>query len=380
MFYQNDNFYRFDRTSDSGKCSGGGLCAYISDKLNVEHLDFHNVCNKNIEAQWLKLKLPDTRDTIIGNIYRPPGVCVEEAFKYIEDKVGEFEGTRNPDLLIAGDFNVDLLKNTSQTGLAKSFMKNTMMSQLVKTATRSTNSGQTLIDHIYVSNTDFYQAGFVTDPGLSDHNLVVTTRKGAKIKHETTYIIGRSYRSFDENLYYRDVASLPWYLVYECTDVNIAAELFTNMLLSVANHHAPFKRIKSRSNQPKWITSEFLSLLDEKQHACNIHRRPPSQYTAARKRMCMRRVAVIKRRLKRSYIFESLKECEGDMKKPWRLIKELWPTQNPRTKLSIGLYPLKNYRSDTPNTTVNAVGERLPAVERSNLGQRLSVDGRHTKG
>ncbi len=45
-----------------------------------------------------------------------------------------------------------------------------------------------------------------------------------------------------------------------------------------------------------------------------------------------------------------------------------------------GLSPLKNYRSDTRNTKFNAVGEHPPAVERSNLGQRLSVDGRHTKG
>ena len=183
---------------------------------------------------------------------------------------------RNPDIVVAGDFNVDMLKDSPQARLAKTFTNNVMLSQLIKTATRSTNSGQTLIDHIYVSNQDFYQSGLVTDPGLSDHCMVVTTSKRSKIKHETMYIIGRSHRAFDENLYQRDVGSLPWTLIYECIDVNIAAELFTNMLLSVANHHAPFKRIKSRSNQPKWITSEFLSLLDEKQHACNIHRRRPS--------------------------------------------------------------------------------------------------------
>ena len=33
-------------------------------------------------------------------------------------------------------------------------------------------------------------------------------------------------------------------------------------------------------------------------------------------------------------MFESLRECEGDMKKQWRLIKELWPTKNPRTKIN----------------------------------------------
>ncbi len=45
-----------------------------------------------------------------------------------------------------------------------------------------------------------------------------------------------------------------------------------------------------------------------------------------------------------------------------------------------GLSPLKKYCSDTKIKNFNAVGEHLPAVERPNLGQRLSLDGRHTKG
>ena len=89
-------------------------------------------------------------------------------------------------------------------------------------------------------------------------------------------------------------------------NVNEAAELFTNVLLNVANYHAPIRKLKIWSNQPKWITSDFLYLLDEKQHICNVHRRRPTQFTAARKREIMQRVARTKRLRGRTYIMDSL--------------------------------------------------------------------------
>ena len=61
---------------------GGQPCADISEKLNVEHVTPENTCNQNIEGQWLKLKLPETRDTIIANIYKPPAGATKEALTW----------------------------------------------------------------------------------------------------------------------------------------------------------------------------------------------------------------------------------------------------------------------------------------------------------
>ena len=52
-----DNYilHRWDRTANSGKMSGGGLCAYIHKCLNVKMLSDWCVCSSDIEKQWLKL-------------------------------------------------------------------------------------------------------------------------------------------------------------------------------------------------------------------------------------------------------------------------------------------------------------------------------------
>ena len=62
-----------------------------------------------------------------------------------------------------------------------------------------------------------------------------------------------------------------WTNVYACRDPDLAAEAFTETFLNVAYIHAPFKRIKCHSQQPKWMTPEFLALIDNKHHFINVY-------------------------------------------------------------------------------------------------------------
>ena len=128
------------------------------------------------------------------------------------------------------------------------------------------------VAHIVTNDTDFYHICDSVDPGLSDHSMVFTPRKRPKIKHSVSYFIGRSYRNFDEAKCYGEIKSINWLLLYTFDNINNATEFFTKTLLDVINIHAPFKRIKCRSAQPKWINSDFLSLIDEKEHRFNIYK------------------------------------------------------------------------------------------------------------
>ena len=118
----------------------------------------------------------------------------------------------------------------------------------METPTRTTNIGATIIDHIYVSNVDYYNIAGVTDPGLSDHSLTYVTRKQHKIKTEVSYIIGCSYQNFDEDRFRHDIECLPWSEIYDIEDPDMVANLLTSMILSVADTHAPYKRIKTHTN------------------------------------------------------------------------------------------------------------------------------------
>ena len=98
------------------------------------------------------------------------------------------------------------------------------------------------------------------------------------------------------------------------------AELLTNKLLHIAEMHVPHKRLKVRSGQAKWVTSEFLSLIDEKNHLCNKFRKKTTVENAQKRKDAMKRVVKMKRNLKRNYIQENLTRHDGDAKKTWQTI------------------------------------------------------------
>ncbi len=231
---------------------------------------------------------------------------------------------------------------------------------MVTNPTRVTNTCKTTIDHIVTNNTDFYHTAFTFDPGLSDHQLVGIARKRLKLKHTTSYFRGRSYRNFDEDMYYADMAKINWTFLYQIDDVNIAAEIFTDTMLGVIDKHALYKRIKCCSDQPKWVNSDFLSLIDEKNHRCNVYNRRPNQLNAAKKREATRRVKQMKRYLRRTYIEDSIQNTKDDPKKLWRTIKSIWPSKNKSTTInSINGNDDAHSMANTLNTHFSTVGSNL---------------------
>ncbi len=227
-------------------------------------------------------------------------------------------------------------------------------------ATRITNTTKTLLDHILVNNTDFYCISGTIDPGLSDHKLVYVTRKRIKPKGDTSYFTGRSYRNFDEALFYHDVYNINWLPLYMITDLDTCTEYFTSMLLRVINTHAPYKKIKCRANQPKWVNGDFLSLIDEKEHLCHVYNKNPTQFNAARKRESERRVKQMKRVLKREFIDKALSDCQGDSKKTWKVIKNLWPGKSKATNITrIGDTSLAFDMANELNSHFSSAGKRI---------------------
>ena len=220
------HLYRLDRTANSGKLNGGGLAAYARDHYKIEHLPDKNQCNPDIEIQWFKLSLPNTRDTYIINTYRPPSGNVHNAIEMLESEISPIMGNRSPDVLIMGDFNIDWSKDDANKKKLRTFANNLSLSQLIRKPTRTTNTVRSTIDHIFTNNSIFYENHGVLDAGLSDHAMVYVSRKRNKFKRKTEYVWARSYRNFDANLFKHDINLAPWTKVYSYTDVNQAADAF----------------------------------------------------------------------------------------------------------------------------------------------------------
>ena len=220
--------FRQDRNHNICKKTGGGLVTFIGTQYLVCELPTYSVSLPDLEVQWLKLSLKDTRPTYISNIYRPPSGSLETAIEILDRQINDLNSDRVADIVFLGDLNVDLSSNNSNAKKYKRFFETNLLTQLIKTPTRVTNTSRTIIDHIVTSNTEYYTFADTIDPGLSDHHMIFTARKRHKIKRTPSYFIGRSYMNYDDQLLYQDMYSINWTFLYSVDDVDLATQIFTD--------------------------------------------------------------------------------------------------------------------------------------------------------
>ena len=257
--------YRFDRTSESGKLAGGGLALYIRDHYDFSLVDNSFICSPDIEMVWIKLSLKSSKPTYICSFYRPPDGSIPNFISHLENCIEEIIDDPLSDILFLGDSNIDHLKCTPNSTKLRMFSTKFNLSQLITQPTRVSNNTSTLIDHIYVNNPELYAHSGQLEPGLSDHVLIFTARKRAKLCKSKTTIIIRDYKHFSQINFLHSIQNEDWTDLFNSTDVNEAVSIFNFIFLKIVNEHMPFRKIRVRERSAPWVTSEFLSILDLKE-------------------------------------------------------------------------------------------------------------------
>lgn len=128
---------------------GGGVAAYIKNALNCLVLDFDFPINENLEYLFLKFKFP-SNTLIIGNFYKPPRVYFNNVIDDFE-KILSFVYPLADHVVCTGDFNVDQL--VLDNPLLSCFESYGFV-QVINEPTRITATSATLLDPIFVSNTN----------------------------------------------------------------------------------------------------------------------------------------------------------------------------------------------------------------------------------
>jgi hypothetical protein len=157
----NDTFFHlpgYNFISQHSICSShSGTAIYLQDKYEYDMLPIYNH-NKIWEGQFLKItNLQQTKAITLGNIYRPPTDLVQSRNKFTEDLnniLTKLE-KQNNEVIICGDFNIDLLKVNTKKSNADFYDLITSSGFFPKITlpTRVNNQSSTLIDNIFCSVT-----------------------------------------------------------------------------------------------------------------------------------------------------------------------------------------------------------------------------------
>ena len=157
-------------------------------------------------------------------IYRNPTVTSAwlDDFVKMMDKVSE----GNSNIVLLGDFNIDLLKSQPAWESTTSLFG---LHQLINCATTITQTSATLLDHIYANNEQMVSKVQVSDICISEHCPCKPTRKLAKGRTTIQY---RSFKHFNQGDFLQDLNSAPFTAVFSVSDPTKALSAWYEAFLS----------------------------------------------------------------------------------------------------------------------------------------------------
>ena len=231
-----------------------GLLMYIHQSVRftrIKSLEQHNV-----ETLWIEFHMKHSKPVLLCFLYRNPAERVDWIDRFIFMMDNAYNRCR--DIIILGDFNIDLLKGNSHWNLT---FKSYGLSQLIQSPTRVAKGSKTLIDHLYATDPKTIIETFVPISGCSDHfpTCFTWSKKGVKIpklNHKT--IILRNFSKFDNDKFISDLLNSRLDNVYQYTNPDQALDVWYNIFYEVYNKHAPLqtKRVKYQI-KPPWLTDEI---------------------------------------------------------------------------------------------------------------------------
>ncbi len=310
--------YSIHRRDRQGK-GGGGVLVYVAD--NIAAIRRSDLEHPLVECVWLEVKPKGCKAFLLCNIYRPPDAK--------DDWLSTFENVLinaskdQVELVLMGDFNVDLCQGERVSKLVD-ITESFQLTQVIDEPTRITQSSQTLIDHIYVTDLNKIVDSKVVQWDLSDHFaiLAIHHNKCSKESDSQHKVISfRSMKQFDKDSFLNDLMTVPWEIVTQSSDPEEALSTWYELFLTVLDKHAPVKtkRVK-KWHQADWITQDILEAIKKRKDL-----RKKKQFKAYRKQRNL--VKAMMKKAKTEYYNSLLSDNSKGTNQVWKCIKKLDPNQ-----------------------------------------------------
>jgi hypothetical protein len=242
----------------------GGVCILCRNIIECKKIDFLEDWAIEFSFECCGIEIPQYMCIVIC-IYRIPKSNINIFFNLLENMLHKLYKRHQYKIIIAGDFNINTLKDTNDTRELVRILQNYNFQLHIKDPTRITSC----IDHI-ASNMTNVKAN-VHELGLSDHNTGQTLSFQYESKStpiEMWYIHRRDL--CDENIrkFCEYMKSLSWSEVYNLPNLNHAFDAFHDTFTLFYNLCFPVIRVK-KSNVEKrssWITKGIQKAIVTKRH------------------------------------------------------------------------------------------------------------------
>ena len=317
-----------------------------------------------ISSIWLEVGLPNKKKILMCHAYREwkhmyqqdnSSGSLDAQFQRWLMFLNQWERALQEDreVIVAMDANIDFLKWTKSnlpdndgTKRLKPLIEELFekifphgVSQMVNVPTRMwAGQSESGLDHLYTNRTEKLSDVYAEYTGGSDHKLIKVTRFSKSLQKRARYVRKRCYKKFKEEEFCRMVASLSWFDLYMCEDVDEAASILTKKLTQILDTMAPVRTVQIRSHYADWLSPETKQLMKERDSAQKIAASTGNSDDWRAFKNKRNSVTAKMRQEKKGWEQMRLSHTENNPRTLWKNMKSWlnWKTSGPPSQLFAG--------------------------------------------
>ena len=328
LLFRNDRKWNDLSDLNSTPKRGGGVCMYIRNNLHSSEVAYahYNKSNKNVESQWVAIYQKPNKTILIGNLYRPPQGDIEKCIEYLDDVLSDIDLDKI-EVILMGDLNIDILDTNKNAGKDLINMcKQHGLKQLINEPTSYSQVKDSCLD-LFFTNSDIIAKSGVSNLNISDHQMILLTRKKPKLIKQKCDFVGRSYRNYNKELFQEQIQNANWDFLHSELPTDEQWVNFEKNITLLLDEMCPKKTFRIKQVRQPWITPRLLELILDKDKALkNAKKRKNVELWNEAKRLrnlCTNRL----RKAKADYVKEQLESHSNDQKKFWKNIQEVIPNK-----------------------------------------------------
>ena len=321
-------------TTPNPNC-GGGVGFFIDTKFAYELLNIQSSFLPHVyESIWIKVKVINGADKIIGNVYRPnsaPKADLEKAISIHNNILQHFQNDREfskCEIIVCSDFNVNLLNFETHHStdsyindlISKSFFP------LITLPTRIKCQSATLIDHIWGNKIHDNSRSGILISSLSDHFPVFYFEGNKQKDRNHGFTQKRKFNKKSIQSFCDDLKKTSWQSIKVENCPKLAFERFFEKIDSAVNFHFPLTQIKITSKKVRrapWMTSGMLISHRTKEKLFAKRKKYPSTPNISAFKTYNNMYNKIRRAAKKFYYEKQFSNFTNNIKSTWSVIKEL---------------------------------------------------------
>ena len=312
-----------------GKSKGTGVALYIRNDLNSSNVDRVGFCTPDIESFFIEISNTDS-PLRVGVVYRPPSGDIE---KFLATMQNIILNLPNKNVHILGDFNIDLLKESSRdTELFEDFFLQNGYAPVISIPTHECpNCRSTCIDNILTNSSESVMlSGTLPGCKIGDHSPIFEVLKTGLPRNTDQGKTYKYYEFSNANLNkFVDQLSINILQLEPSVEFSDFTDVFNQTLDSTCKLEKPKLTKRTPLDNP-WITEGIVTAIARKHELKNdwtdsITDENPSGDSALREtfRKYRKLLQHIVNTAKNTYSCNKISENKENSRKTWQLINEL---------------------------------------------------------